>query len=238
MTTPIVRLGIRVRADRAEVALAGLFPILQAGAEEREVGGDVEYALYAPAGELPALEDIRALAGDALVDVVSEPVADGWERRWHEFLRPVQVGSLVVRAPWASGGPDDLVIDPGIYFGAGARPTTRMCLELLLGTQAGGALCDWAPARASWRWRRRGAARAGDRSRGRPGRARGDRSRRGAERCRGHRVVARPQCRARAVGAGDHREPDARLLFAAAAVIERPPDGCSPPDADWRGRRG
>ena len=143
MTTPIVRLGIRVRADRAEVALAGLLPILQAGAEEREVGGDVEYALYAPAGELPALEDIRALAGDALVDVVSEPVADGWERRWHEFLRPVQVGSLVVRAPWASGGPDDLVIDPGVYFGAGTHPTTRMCLELLLETQAGGALCDW-----------------------------------------------------------------------------------------------
>jgi ribosomal protein L11 methyltransferase len=143
LTAPIVRLGIRVRADRAEVALAGLLPILQAGAEEREVDGDVEFALYAPAGELPRLEDVRALAGDALVDVVSEPVADGWERRWHEFLQPVRVGSLIVRAPWADGGPDDLVIDPGACFGAGTHATTRLCLELLLDARHGGALCDW-----------------------------------------------------------------------------------------------
>jgi len=143
LTASIVRLGIRVRADRAEVALAGLLPILQGGAEEREVDGDVEYALYAPAGELPRLEDIRALAGDALVDVVTEPVADGWERRWHAFLRPVQVGALVVRAPWADGGADDLVIDPGVCFGAGTHATTRLCLELLLDEPAHGALCDW-----------------------------------------------------------------------------------------------
>lgn len=143
MIARIVRLGIRVRADRAEVALAGLLPILQAGAEERDVGGDVEYALYAPAGELPRLDDIRALAGDALVDVASEPVADGWERRWHEYLRPVRVGSLVVRAPWADGGPDDLLIDPDVCFGAGTHATTRLCLELLLDAPPGGALCDW-----------------------------------------------------------------------------------------------
>jgi len=143
LTASIVRLGIRVRADRAELALADLLPILQAGAEEREVDGDVEYALYAPAGELPRPEDIRALAGDAVVDVVTEPVADGWERRWHEFLRPVQVGSLVVRAPWLDGAPDDLVIDPDVCFGAGTHPTTRLCLRLLLDARPGGALCDW-----------------------------------------------------------------------------------------------
>jgi ribosomal protein L11 methyltransferase len=141
---PIVRLGIRVRADRAEIALAQLLPILHAGAEERELDGDVEYSLYALAGELPRLDDIRALAGDAVVDVVSEPVPDGWERRWHEFLRPVAVGPLVVRPPWVEGGDDDLVIDPGVFFGAGTHPTTRLCLELLLALDArSGPLCDW-----------------------------------------------------------------------------------------------
>ena len=133
---PIVRLGIRVRADRAEIALAQLLPILHAGAEERELDGDVEYSLYALAGELPRLDDIRALAGDAVVDVVSEPVPDGWERRWHEFLRPVAVGPLVVRPPWVEGGDDDLVIDPGVFFGAGTHTTTRLCLELLLDVAA------------------------------------------------------------------------------------------------------
>jgi ribosomal protein L11 methyltransferase len=141
--TGIVRLGIRVRADRAERALADLLPLLAAGAEERTVGGCVEYSLYAPAGELPGADAVRALAGDAVVDVVSEPVADGWERRWHEFLRPVRAGDLVVRPPWVDGAPGDLVIDPGVWFGAGTHPTTRLCLELLQTLPPGGALCDW-----------------------------------------------------------------------------------------------
>jgi ribosomal protein L11 methyltransferase len=144
VTAPLVRLGIRVRGDRAEIALAELLPILQAGAEEREVNGDVEYSLYAPAGELPRLDDIRELVGDALVDVTSEPVAAGWERRWHEYLRPVHVGPLVVRPPWIEGDPDDLVIDPDVFFGAGTHPTTRLCLQLLLDIEhPGGALADW-----------------------------------------------------------------------------------------------
>jgi ribosomal protein L11 methyltransferase len=144
VTAPLVRLGIRVRADRAEIALADLLPILQAGAEEREVDGDVEYALYAPAGELPRPDDIRELVGDALVDVTSEPVEEGWERRWHEYLRPVHVGPFVIRPPWIEGGPDDLVIDPDVFFGAGTHPTTRLCLQLLLDIpDPGGPLADW-----------------------------------------------------------------------------------------------
>jgi ribosomal protein L11 methyltransferase len=143
LSARLVRLGIRVRADRAEVALAQLLPILQAGAEERVVDGDVEYSLYAPAGELPRLDEIRALAGDALVDVVSEPVLEGWERRWHEFLRPVRVGSFVVRPPWVEGAAGDVVIDPGLFFGAGTHATTRLCLQLLQDEVPGGPLCDW-----------------------------------------------------------------------------------------------
>jgi ribosomal protein L11 methyltransferase len=132
-----------VRAERADVALAQLLPLLRGGAEERSVGGDVEYSLYAPVGELPALRDIRALLGDALVDVVREEVPEGWERRWHAFLRPVRVGSLVVRPPWVEGEPGDLVIDPGVFFGAGTHPTTQLCLELLQELPPGGPLCDW-----------------------------------------------------------------------------------------------
>lgn len=139
----LVRLGIRVRADRAELALAELLPLLAGGAEEREVDAAVEYALYAPEAELPGRNEIGARVGDALVDVLAEPVSEGWEVRWHEFLRPVRVGDVVVRPPWIDGSPADLVIDPGPFFGAGTHATTRLCLELLAGTPAGGALCDW-----------------------------------------------------------------------------------------------
>jgi ribosomal protein L11 methyltransferase len=143
VTAPVVRLGIQVRRDRAEEVLARLLPVLAAGAEERGMGDVVEYSLYGAARELPSVERLRELAGDALVEVVHEPVAPGWERRWHEFLEPVRVGDLVVRPPWIDGAASDIVIDPGLSFGAGGHPTTRLCLRLLLDLAPGGSLCDW-----------------------------------------------------------------------------------------------
>jgi len=55
----------------------------------------------------------------------------------------VRVGSLVVRPPWVEGGLDDLVIDPGVFFGAGTHATTQLCLRLLQELPPGGPLCDW-----------------------------------------------------------------------------------------------
>jgi ribosomal protein L11 methyltransferase len=147
MAGRLVRLGIRVRADRAELALAALLPVLGDGAEERRVGDAVEYAIYAPPDDLPTFGALRAMAGDALLEAVTEPVPDGWERRHLEHLRPVRVraegGRLTVRAPWLDGGPDDLVIDPGASFGAGTHVSTQLCLRLLLEAEPGGGLCDW-----------------------------------------------------------------------------------------------
>jgi ribosomal protein L11 methyltransferase len=148
----LVRLGIRVRREQAEIALAALLPILAEGAEESEPDADaVEYAVYVPRGELPAASEIRALAGDALLDVTLSDVAPGWERRWHEHLRPVEVAAgerrLRIRPPWqpAGGGQGvlEVVIDPGELFGAGTHPTTQLCLELLLELDHTGPLCDW-----------------------------------------------------------------------------------------------
>jgi ribosomal protein L11 methyltransferase len=148
----LVRLGIRVRREQAEVALAALLPILQHGAEETEPDQDeVEYAVYAPRAELPAEADIRDLAGDALIDVTLTDVEPGWERRWHQYLEPVEVASgarrLRIRPPWQPSGGDrgvlEIVIDPAELFGAGTHPTTQLCLELLLELDAEGPLCDW-----------------------------------------------------------------------------------------------
>jgi ribosomal protein L11 methyltransferase len=152
MKPPLVRLGIRVRREQAEIALAALLPILRDGAEETEPDQDeVEYAVYAQRAELPALDDVRALAGDALIDVTLTDVLPGWERRWHQYLEPVEVATsgrrLRIRPPWqpAAGDADvlEVVIDPGELFGAGTHPTTQLCLELLLELDADGPLCDW-----------------------------------------------------------------------------------------------
>ena len=71
--------------------------------------------------------------------VRSEPVAPGWEETWRRFHRPVQVGPLWVGPPWerADAGVRAVVIDPGRAFGTGAHPTTRLCLEVLLGLERG-----------------------------------------------------------------------------------------------------
>jgi ribosomal protein L11 methyltransferase len=142
----VVRLAVRVRREQAELVLASLLELAPSGVEEVTVGADViEYAVYGAAGELPALPQLTAVAGEALVEVRSQEIADDWDRRWREFHRPLVLdGRLAVRPPWEEpvGTPIDLVIDPGQAFGTGAHATTRLCLELLLELAPGGSFLD------------------------------------------------------------------------------------------------
>jgi ribosomal protein L11 methyltransferase len=144
----LIRLAIRVRREEAELVLAELLELAPGGVEEVSVGsGDiVEYAVYGAPGELPALPELTAAAGPALVEVRTSEVADDWLQRWREFHRPLVLdgGRLVVRPPWeeAAGAEIELVIDPGQAFGTGAHATTRLCLELMLGLSGGGAFLD------------------------------------------------------------------------------------------------
>jgi ribosomal protein L11 methyltransferase len=140
----VIRVAIRVRREQAELVLAELLDIAPGGVEERDDGDIVEYAVYGAPGELPALPDLKAAAGGALVEVSSSELADDWEERWKAFHRPVRVGQLLVRPPWAPAEPGtlDVVVDPAQAFGTGAHATTRLCLELLLEREPGGPLVD------------------------------------------------------------------------------------------------
>jgi ribosomal protein L11 methyltransferase len=153
----MIRLALRVRRQDAEAALAELLELAPGGVEERDLGALVEYAVYGAPGELPALPDLRAAAGRALVEISTQEVADDWHERWRDFHRPVDVGPanrthppgprLHVRPPWTEAparhdGALDLVVDPGQAFGTGAHATTRLCLELLLELEPGGGVVD------------------------------------------------------------------------------------------------
>ncbi len=142
----MIRLAVQVDAARAEVVLAELLELAPGGVEERAIApGVVEYAVYGPPGELPALPDLRAAAGGALIDVRTQQVPDDWAERWREFHRPLVLGAaLTVRPPWEPPGPSalDIVIDPGQAFGTGAHATTRLCLELALELEPAGAFLD------------------------------------------------------------------------------------------------
>ena len=142
----MIRLAVRVRREQAEVVLAELLELLPDGVEEVAAADDmVEYGVYGAPGELPALPDLQAAAGNALVEISTAQVDDDWGERWRAFHRPAVIaGTLTVRPPWEPPGstPLDVVIDPGQAFGTGAHATTRLCLELLLAIPVGGSFLD------------------------------------------------------------------------------------------------
>jgi ribosomal protein L11 methyltransferase len=146
----LIRLAVRCQPELAERVLAELVELAPGGVEEEQGDGYVEYAIYGAPGELPPLPDLRAMAGDGLVEVSSREVPDDWADRWQDFHRPLLVAErLWVRPSWEEPRPGtiDLVVDPGRAFGTGAHPTTRMCLELLVeladAGEVGGPLADW-----------------------------------------------------------------------------------------------
>jgi ribosomal protein L11 methyltransferase len=152
----VIRLAVRVRREQAELVLAELLELVPAGVEEVQVGSEtIEYAVYGAPGELPTLPDLKATAGDALVEISTSHTSDDWQEGWKRFHRPVLVTAprppaggrrsapaLYVRPPWEDSsaardeGVEEIVIDPGQAFGTGAHASTRLCLELLLGLAA------------------------------------------------------------------------------------------------------
>jgi ribosomal protein L11 methyltransferase len=146
----VIRLAVRCRPEQAERVLAELLELAPGGIEE-EAGPDwVEYAIYGPPGEIPAIPDLEVAAGDALVEISSTEIPDDWADRWRDFHRPVEIagGRIVVTPSWelppsadrgTPGGEAEevagqlfVVVDPGQAFGTGAHATTTLCLELLL----------------------------------------------------------------------------------------------------------
>jgi len=114
--------------DEAEQLRARFVELAPDGFEETEAGGSVELAAYGEAAR-------RVLAAYPAALVVE--VDDGWEERWREFHHGVEIGPLWVGPPWetAPEGALPVVIDPGRAFGTGAHPSTRLCLELLIGEE-------------------------------------------------------------------------------------------------------
>ena len=65
-----------------------------------------------------------------------ELTEDDWANAWKKHYHVLRIGQrIVVKPPWQEHKPqpDEIVIelDPGMAFGTGLHPTTRMCLEAL-----------------------------------------------------------------------------------------------------------
>jgi ribosomal protein L11 methyltransferase len=134
----MIRLAVRCAPEQAELVLAELTVLAPNGVEEDEGPGYVEYAIYGGEGELPELGDLDAAVGSGMVEVSATEVPDDWADRWRDFHKPLLVGERIwLRPSWEQPreGTIDLLVDPGQAFGTGAHPTTRLCLEYLLGLE-------------------------------------------------------------------------------------------------------
>lgn len=87
------------------------------------------------------IEITLALIGKALPQGLPEPQTrfigkNDWAESWKENFHVVRIGPrVVIRPSWREhvAAPDDVVVhlDPGLAFGSGLHPTTRLCLEIL-----------------------------------------------------------------------------------------------------------
>jgi ribosomal protein L11 methyltransferase len=69
--------------------------------------------------------------GELTTQIVNE---EDWANAWKEYYHVTHIGQrLVIRPSWREYTPKDdevvLELDPGMAFGTGLHPTTRMCLE-------------------------------------------------------------------------------------------------------------
>ena len=112
--------------------------------EAPPTGGWVTLKTYLPINSTTRERRSRIDIGVSLVAHVS-PISglqereldeEEWENSWKEHFHPLRVGKRIVVCPtWHrySARESDIVLllDPGMAFGTGHHPTTRVCLELV-----------------------------------------------------------------------------------------------------------
>ena len=95
----------------------------------------VKFYLSADGEGEKALEEMRPRLAEAGYAPSCRRLRDeDWENNWKQYYRPMEVGKrLLILPEWEpvprDGGRVPLRLDPGLIFGTGAHPSTRMCLE-------------------------------------------------------------------------------------------------------------
>jgi len=60
---------------------------------------------------------------------------DDWAEAWKAYYKPERIGKIVIKPSWeeypANLGEIVVELDPGMAFGTGTHPTTRLCLQAL-----------------------------------------------------------------------------------------------------------
>lgn len=87
---------------------------------------------------------IREALIKAGLSLRAEPVrGEDWENNWQKYYRPMEIGEKLLVVPeWEETPPHEgravLRLNPGMIFGTGSHPTTRMCLKEIERSAAAG----------------------------------------------------------------------------------------------------
>ena len=126
-------LVVRVGAEEVESCSDWLFQLGARAIEER-IDGD-EPSLVAGFSNDDAALAARSVLQERwacrLEDTGDERE---WRDQWLRYLEPIQIGELLVHAPWHDVADVEgplLSIDPGRAFGSGHHPTTQLAIEAL-----------------------------------------------------------------------------------------------------------
>ena len=80
------------------------------------------------------LDTIRAALPERALTTAAVQDSD-WENNWRQYYEPIDVGDKLVVVPEWLDAPENgrvpLRLDPGLIFGTGSHPTTKMCLAAL-----------------------------------------------------------------------------------------------------------
>jgi ribosomal protein L11 methyltransferase len=162
-------LRITAREDSAEALSEALLELgaLSVSLEDAQAGTAEEQAIFGEPGEPPAglwqnsivsalfapEADIAAIVAQAAQAAqlqqtpayTVEPLAEqDWVRLTQSQFEPIRISARLWVVPTWHSAPNpaaiNLVLDPGLAFGTGSHPTTRLCLQWLDGNIKGGEL--------------------------------------------------------------------------------------------------
>ncbi|BAS28489.1 50S ribosomal protein L11 methyltransferase [Limnochorda pilosa] len=141
-----VRVDLEVAAEAEEAAAEGLRSLGAGGTEHgAPQDGKVTVSAHFPQEDAArvgaGLEELLGrLASSGLqswAPRLRQEEVDGadWAEGWKRFFHPLRIGAIWIRPSWEAADPPPgtrpIVLDPGLAFGTGTHPTTRLCLEAL-----------------------------------------------------------------------------------------------------------
>ncbi len=73
--------------------------------------------------------------GNAVEFELKQVREEDWAEAWKQYFKPEHIGQIVIKPSWEEYTPASgeiiIELDPGMAFGTGTHPTTRVCIKLL-----------------------------------------------------------------------------------------------------------